>query len=228
MVDIVEAIDRRKAIRAFKADPVPQDILREILRLALRAPSCENTQPWEFAVVSGSKIEEIREAVTGKIDEKNNSDMPLPGEYTEPFKTRRRAIGIQVYQAKGIQREDKDRRKLWRLQGLRFFEAPAVIYIYIDRSLYFQGDIINSWSIFDCGLVAGNIMLLSTKYGLGTIPQMQAVLYPDLLRGILDIPDTKLIVIGIAIGYPDMDDPVNQFRTERADVDEVAKWHGFD
>ena len=227
-MDLVEAIDRRKAIRAFKPDPVPQNILREILGLALRAPSCENTQPWEFAVAGGNKIEEIREAVSGKIDEKHNSDMPLPGKYSEPFKTRRKAIGMKLYEIKGIAREDMDRRKLWRLQGLRFFEAPAVIYICIDRSLYFQDDVINSWSVFDCGLVAENIMLLATQYGLGTILQMQAILYPDILRTILGIPDSKLILVGIAIGYPDTDDPVNQFRTERASLDEVAKWYGFD
>ena len=108
------------------------------------------------------------------------------------------------------------------------FEAPSVIYIYIDRSFHLQGDRLNVWPIFDCGLVADNIMLLATKYGLGTIPQVQAVNYADALRKILGIPDDKLIVLGIAIGYPDWDDPVNQFRSEREPLEKVTKWYGFD
>ena len=71
-------------------------------------------------------------------------------------------------------------------------------------------------------------MLLATKYGLGTIVQVQAVLYPDTLRKILEIPDSKLIVLGIAIGYPNWDDPVNQFQSERAPLEEIGKWYGFD
>jgi nitroreductase len=114
------------------------------------------------------------------------------------------------------------------LQGLRVFEAPCVIYLLFDRSLYQQGDTLNIWPLFDCGLVAENIMLLATKYGLGTIPQIQAVVYPDVLRKVLGIPDSKVIVLGIAIGYPDWDDPVNQLRSEREPLDSVSAWHGFD
>ena len=82
--------------------------------------------------------------------------------------------------------------------------------------------------MFDCGLVAENIMLLATNYGLGTIPQAQAVAQPDELRRILQLPDTKLFVVGIAIGYPDWDAPENTLRSDRAPLDEVGKWYGFE
>jgi len=167
-MDIVEAIQQRKSIRAFKPDPVPKEILKEILDLALRAPSWANTQP------------------------------------------------------------DKEKRRWWLLQGLKLFGAPCVIYIVIDCSFHIQGNGLNIWPIFDCGLVAENIMLLATKYGLGTIAQIQAVVYPDVLRKVLEIPDSKLIVLGIAVGYPDRDDPVNQLRSEREPLDNVSTWHGFD
>lgn len=114
------------------------------------------------------------------------------------------------------------------MQGLRLFGAPCVIYIYIDRSFYRQGDGLNIWPVFDCGLVAENIMLLATKYGLGTVPQIQAVVYPNVLRKVLGIPDSKLIVLGISVGYPDWDDPVNQLRSEREPLDNVSTWYGFD
>ena len=227
-MEIVEAIHHRKSIRAFKPKSVPQEILKEIMELALRAPSWANTQPWEFAVVSGRNLEEIRGAFVERVEEPPNPDIPRPGEFPEPYDTRRRVLGRKVFELKGISREDKEKRRWWQLQGLRLFEAPCVIYIYIDRSFYLQGDGLNIWPIFDCGLVAENIMLLATKYGLGTIAQIQAVGHPGVLRKVLGIPDSKLIVVGIAIGYPDWDDPINQLRSEREPLDNVSTWYGFD
>ena len=227
-MEIVEAIHHRKSIRAFKPESVPQEILKEIMKLALRAPSWANTQPWEFAVVSGRKLEEIRGAFVERVEEPPNPDIPRPREFPEPYDTRRRVLGRKVFELKGISREDKEKRRWWQLQGLRLFEAPCVIYIYIDRSFYLQGDGLNIWPIFDCGLVAENIMLLATKYGLGTIAQIQAVGHPGVLRKVLGIPDSKLIVVGLAIGYPDWDDPINQLRSEREPLDNVSTWYGFD
>jgi len=229
-MDFAEAIDKRKSIRAFKSDPVPRETLKEIMQLALRAPSYDNAQPWEFAIVSGKRLEEIRQAFVEKAAaiEEGNPDIALVRGLPEPYDTRRRTLGRKVLELKGIKREDKEKRLWWLLQGLRSFEAPCVIYIYIDRSFYLQGDRLNPWPIFDCGLVAENIMLLATARGLGTVAQIQAVLYPDVLRELLGIPDSKLIVVGIAVGYPDWDDPVNQLRSERDSLDNVSTWHGFD
>jgi nitroreductase len=228
-MDIAEVINQRKSIRAFKSDPVPKAILAEIMELALRAPSWGNTQPWEFAIVTGEKLEEIRQAFVEKAaSEEDNPDIPRPREFPEPYDTRRRVLGRKVLELKGISREDKEKRKWWVLQGLRLFEAPCVIYMCVDRSFYQQGDRLNVWPVFDCGLVAENMMLLATQYGLGTIAQIQAVAYPDVLRKVLGIPDSKLIVLGIAVGYPDWNDPVNQIHSEREPLDNVGTWYGFD
>jgi nitroreductase len=229
-MDILEAINQRKSIRAFKPDPVPKEILREIMELALRAPSWEDTQPWEFSVATGKKLEEIRQAFVEKAATAtaDNPDIPRPRGFPQPYDTRRRALGRKVFELKGISREDREKRKSWGLQGLRSFEAPCVIYICIDRAVYQQGDTVNIWPLFDCGLVADNIMLLATNHGLGTVAQIQAVLYPDVLREVLGIPASKLIVLGIAVGYPDWDDTVNQLHSEREPLDNVSTWHGFD
>jgi nitroreductase len=227
-MDIREAISQRKSIRAFKPDPVPQEVLSEIMELALRAPSWENTQPWELAVVSGIELENIKRGFIEVVAKDTTVDIARPQQFPEPYNTRRRTVGIKLFEVKGIQREDKEKRDSWRLQGLKNFDSPSVIYIYIDHSLYFQADGLNVWPIFDCGSVAENIMLLATHYGLGTVAQAQAVTFPDILRKVLKIPDSKLMVLGIAIGYPDWDDPVNQFRTEREPLDKTAKWYGFD
>ena len=227
-MDIVQAVRNRKSIRSFKQDAVPQEILKEIMETALRSPSWANTKPWEFAIAGGEKLEEIRQAYIEKADEPPNPEVSSPREFPEPYDTRRRALGTKLFELLGITREDRERRNWWRLQGLRLFEAPSAIYIYIERSFHLQKERLNVWPLFDCGLIAANIMLLATEYGLGTVPQIQAVHYPDVLRKVLGIPESKLIVLGIAIGYPNWDDSVTQFQSEREPLERVVKWYGFD
>ncbi len=227
-MNLVSAIQQRRSIRAFKPDPVPGRVLTEIMEIALRAPSWANTQPWEFAIVGGDKLEEIRRAFLAKAEEPAKPDLPGPREFPEPFKNRLGALAKKVTQAIGKAGTEGRQGMWWHLQGLRLYDAPAVIYIYTDRSFCFQSHSLNLWPIFDCGLVAQNIMLLATSYGLGTIAQMQAVHYPDLLRELLGIPESKLILLGIAVGYPDWSDPMNGVRSEREALENVTRWHGFE
>lgn len=228
-MDVVEAIAQRKSIRAFKTDPVPMDTLKAILTQALRAPSWANTQAWEFAIAAGQTVEEIRKAYMEKAQagEMMNPDIAAPKGYPEPYDTRRRGVGQKLFDVMGIPREDKEQRIRWGLEGLRMFGAPNVIFIQIDRSFHFQEDSVNMWPLFDCGLVAQNIMLLALKFGLGTVPEIQAVAYPDILKKIMGIPDSKLMVLGIAIGYPDWDHKANQIQTDREPLDGIASWYGF-
>ncbi len=225
-MDTITAINKRKSTRAFRPDPVPQKVLREIMELALRAPSWANTQPWEFVIVSGSKLEEIKQSYIEKIDEEPKLDIVRPWNFPEPYISRTGRLMATEQKIKGIEREDREARGWWRIQGLKSYGAPAVIYILIDRDFYFQEEV-NAWLLFDCGLVAENIMLLATDYGLGSVAQAQAVQYPDVLRKALDVPDSKLFVLGIAIGYPDDKDPINHFRSERESLESMAKWYGF-
>ena len=229
-MDIVESIGQRKSIRAFKPDPVPKQVLRELMELALRAPSWANTQPWQFDIVAGDELEKIRAAFVerGRTGEKRASELAGPNEFPEPFNTRHRTVVRNMFEILGINREDTEKRDAWGLQGLALFDAPCAIYIYTDRSFCFQSNGFNVWPVFDCGLIAENIMLLATKFGLGTVPEIQAVVYPEILRNILKIPDSKLIVLGIAIGYPDWNNPLNELTTERESLDNVANWYGFD
>ena len=226
-MDLVEAISQRRSIRAFKPDPVPKSVLSEILELALRAPSWANTQPWEFAVVGGETLDELRQAFLEREVQGSDADLPGPREFPEPFKRRRGGLFTEVARVMGMMK-DAAQGGWWQSQGLRLYGAPAAIFIYTDRSFYFQGDTTNVWPVFDCGLIAENIMLLATRYGLGTIAQAQAVRHPTVVRQLLGIPQSKLLLLGIAIGYPDWDNPMNTVRSERDPVDAVATWHGFD
>ena len=228
-MDIVEAVRQRKSVRGFRPDAVPEETLREIMEAALRAPSWGNTQPWEFAIVRGEKLEQIRQAFMEKSQagEPTRPDLAAPAAFPDPFDARRRAVGRRLFEIMGIGREDREKRAWWGQQGLRLFDAPAAIYILTDRAFCLQEEGLNVWPVFDCGLVAGNIMLLAVQHGLGTIPAIQAVMYPDVLRSVLGIPDSKLLVLGIAVGYPDPNAPVNEFTSEREPLDSVTTWHGF-
>jgi nitroreductase len=226
-MDITEAVNKRKTYRGFKPDPVPQEILRELMELALRAPSWANTQPWEFAIVTGKRLEEIRQGFAQKAAEEPHPDLAFPRVFPEPYLSRLPAMRRGPDAAR--RREDKELRKEMRLQGSRLYGVPCVIYIHTDRSFYLQqGESVNVYAVFDCGLIAENIMLLAVKYGLGTVPAAQAVMYPDVLRRVLGLPDSRLIVLGIGIGYPDMSQPQSQVYSTREPLDKVAKWYGFD
>lgn len=220
-MEISEAINRRKSIRAFKLDPVPLDILKEILQQAIRAPSWANTQPWEFAVAAGKPLEEIRQGFLEKGLASASPDVARPPEFPKNYADRIRALDKLN---KLNTREDWDSR---RVQNFKHFGAPAVIYLLTAREFYYQTKGLNVWALYDCGSVIENIMLLATKHGLGTIAQAQAVVYPDVLRKILNIPESKIIILGIAIGYPDWDNPINQFQTEREPLEKIATFHGF-
>ena len=226
-MDIAEVIQQRKSIRSFKPDPVPREVLSNIVELALRAPSWANTQPWELAVVSGAKLEAIKEAFSTQPGVRALPDFPGPEEFPDIYRTRFQNLAVKMSEA-----AQKGRRASktgeWYLQGPKLYGAPAAIYILIDRSFHEQPSSFNVWPVFDCGLLAQNIMLLAADHGLGTIVQAQAVHYPNVLRQMLGIPDSKLVLVGIAIGYPDWENPINQFRSDREAADNVVKWYGFD
>jgi nitroreductase len=220
-MDISEAINQRKSIRSFKADPVSVDILKRILEESIRAPSWANTQPWEFAVAAGNPLEEIRAAFLENSATGPSPDVPRPPEFPERYAARIRVLDKQN---RLVTQKDWESR---RIQNFKHYGAPAVIYLLTDREFYYQKKGVNVWALYDCGAVTQNIMLLATKYGLGTIVQAQAAAYPDVIRKALAIPESKIILLGIAIGYPNWDHPINQFRTEREPLESITSWHGF-
>jgi len=221
-MDIIEAIKERRSSRAFKPDPVPRELLARILEQALRAPSWANTQPWEFAVATGAPLAAIQKGYLERGEQDPGSEVARPYEFPEPYLSR-----IQALAPKGFTptKADMDQR---RIRNYKNYGAPAVIYVLIDQIMFHQSKGINVWSVYDCGSVVQNIMLLAVNYGLATVAQAQAVVYPDIIRKVIDIPIEKLIAIGIAIGYADWDDPANRMRTQREPLDKVVTWYGFE
>lgn len=220
-MEISEAISQRKSIRAFKKEPVPLDLLKKILEESIRAPSWANTQPWEFAVATGKPLDEIRARFMEISMTSSSPDVPRPPAFPKRYADRIRVLDKQN---RLFTQKDWDSR---RIQNFMHYGAPAVIYLLTQREFYYQDKGLNVWALYDCGSVVENILLLATKYDLGTIVQAQAAAYPAVLREVLGIPESKVIFLGIAIGYPDWDNSINHFQTEREPLESITTWHGF-
>ena len=224
-MNIIEAIRTRKSIRDFTADPVPQHILRKIIEVAVRAPSAENSQPWEFTIVAGDILDTIRKA---NIEKLKSRALPHPDLAAEGLPRdsvyRRRQIEIakQLFGLMDIPREDLEKRDRWMELGFRYFNAPAAIIISVDRSLSYPRP------IFDIGSATQNICLAALNYGLGTCIANQGITYPEVLHEFAKIPESKRIVIAIAIGYPNWDFPANKVVSDREPMENITTWVGFE
>jgi nitroreductase len=224
-MDIVEAIRMRKSIRDFKPDPVSKTILRDILEIAVRTPSAENSQPWEFTIIAGDILDNIRQA---NIEHLKAGAPPHPDLHAEGLPPesvyRRRQIEIakQIFQLMEIPREDLAKRDRWMERGFRYFNAPAAIIISVDRSLHYPRP------LFDIGALAQTICLVALNYGLGTCIANQGIAYPQVLNKFGNIPTSKRIIIAIAIGYPNWDFPANKVVSTREPLENITTWCGFE
>lgn len=221
IVELEQAILSRRSIRAYKSDPVPPDVLRDIIEVAKWAPSFANTQPWEFTMVGGDVMKELRTNLRRafELDPKGKPDFPLPV-LDEPYMSRLRQVGFTTLHAAGIPREEMTKRKAWRVFAVGFFDAPNAIILSLDRCF-------TAWGIHDVGVISFALMLLAHARGLGTCAQAGPVRYPWVVREALQIPEDKLLLLGLAIGYPDSEAKVNSFTRSRASLDEIVSWKGI-
>jgi nitroreductase len=228
-MDVVAAINQRKSIRAFKPDPVPLELIRKIIEQAQRAPSWANTQPWEFAIATGKKLKAIQDAFVkrgGSGMPNTPAEVARPPDYPEPYISRIKKMQAQENRGRTSEmtREDFEARFA---DNARHYGATTCIYLLVGKNFLYQEKGLNVWAMYDCGAAVENIMLLATNYGLGTIAQAMAVVYPDIIRKELGIAEDKLIALGIAIGYPDLKNPINKDRRGREPLDDIAKFYGF-
>jgi nitroreductase len=228
-MDVFDAIKERKSIRAFKSDPVELDLLKKIIEQAQRAPSWANTQPWEFAIATGKKLKAIQDAFVkrgGQGMQNSQSEVARPYDFPEIYMSRIKKM--QVNESRGRTSQATPEEMEARLaMNFRHYGAPCCIYLLVGKNFIYQDKGVNVWSMYDSGAAVQNIMLLAVNYGLGTIAQAMAVVYPDIIRKELGIPEDKLIALGIAIGYPDWDNPINKDFRDREPLDEIAKFYGF-
>lgn len=221
-MEFLEAIKSRKSIRGYSPSPVPRETLAQILETATHAPTACNSQPWEFLVLGGKVLDELKDALEEKFasEEEPHPDFGREPSLTGVYRRRQAELAKILFQAMHIARGDKDRRKQWMLKMARFFDAPNAIIITTDEEPSAPQ------LMFSLGTVSQTIALAAIDFGLGTCIEYATVFYPEVIRQILSITEFKKIAIGIAIGYPDWNFPANRFQSTREPLASVATWYG--
>ncbi len=215
-----EVVRNRKSVRAFRPDLVSRETISRIVELARWAPSWGNTQPWEIVVADGPKAKEL--AIEFQEESKKGAtprpSISMPLNFSGVYKDRYMNLGKNLLDFMGVAREDKEARMSHYLNMYRFFGAPAVLYLVIDGSLN------EPYSCLDIGSIGTTICYSAMAHGLGTIYLAASMHFPDIVKRVLDIPETKKIVIGIAIGYPESDKPAAVFRSDRVPLEEILRF----
>ena len=160
-MEFIEVLKSRRSTRAFKKEPLPLSLLKQILSDSLWAPSWANTQPWEFAVAGGEKLQSIISQYLAKNSERPYPDIARPPEFPEVYLSRIKALAPP-----GPPPTQEDMRKR-TVASLSHYGAPAVIYVMIDKSFFYTSRGLNVWSLYDCGAVSQNICLAAASHGLG-------------------------------------------------------------
>lgn len=220
-----DVVRSRRSIRGYLKKPVPKALIREILELAMRAPTSLNTQPWNFYVVSGEVLDRIR---AGNV-ERNLAGVPDSREfrmgpgYEGVHRERQIEIAKQLFGAMGIERENKEKRMDWVLRGFRQFDAPVSIVVTYDKSI--QGSDI---APFDCGGVVNCLVNAAWNRGLGCVINSQGIMQSPVVREHAQIPDDQVIQTCVAMGWPDETFPANAVVSKRKPVDEATVFRGFE
>jgi nitroreductase len=218
-MNAIECIKTRKSIRKFKPEPVPREVLMEVINVAKWSPSYKNTQPWESVILSGAKKEALTKILIELLENGTRPcpDLPEPKSWPAAEAARIEHLLKKRAEATGSDLNDPKALKEAKRVNFSFYGAPHAIYLFQDATLI-------PWSLFDLGLFAQSLMLAANAIGLGTVPQAFATDYAQDVKKFLSIPETKRLVLGISIGYPDMESPRNALRSDRAATDEFVKW----
>ena len=218
------AITTRRSVRAFLRDkPVPKDLVERILNVSARAPSGTNIQPWHVTAVAGTVRDNLCAAVNARRDGGGGQEMGYnyyPVDWFEPYISRRRKLGWEMYGLLGIGKGDRE--KTYKQHGRNFdlFDAPVGLFFHMDNRM-------ERGSFLDMGLFIENVMVAARSHGLDTCPQAAWVDYSDTVKDLLNIPENHILVCGMCLGYEDTSEVVNELYSEREPAGAFTDWQGF-
>lgn len=223
-MNVTEAVQSRRSIRAFLDTPVPAGVLRQAVEAAARAPSGGNLQPWRLFVLGGEELAvfkaQMREQLRGGFSIDGAEYVIYPPDLGEPYRTERFVVGEQMYGLLGIPREDKAGRLRMLQRNYEFFGAPAALFCYVDRSMGPP-----QWS--DLGMYLQTLMLLLREAGLHSCAQECWAPYHQAVSAFLNPPAEWMLFCGMAIGYADPDAPVNALQSRRLPLEQFAQFRGL-
>jgi nitroreductase len=225
--DADEAIRTRQSIRAFLPDrPVPRATVEEILRVAARAPSGTNIQPWKVHVLAGERKAELTRRIVAAFDDPEEAKRHTreyayyPERWVPPYVDRRRKIGWDMYGLLGIGKGDFAKTHAQHARNYMFFDAPVGMMVTMDR-------IMERGSLIDVGMFLQSLMIAARARGLDTCPQAAFLEFHRIIAEVVGIPDNEMLVCGMSLGYADPAARINTLVTEREPVDGFATFQGF-
>ena len=215
-MDLIKAMKERKSIRAFKPDPVAREKIEDTLKLALHAPSAINLQPWEFIVVVGEERERLSRRLIKAYREKKISCGP---DAVKPLPKTIAKRGAKTLEAMNpFFKEMEIQSDQFINEGsCNFYGAPVAIIICLDDSF-------SKARFVDIGVILGYFVLAAHELGLATCPIGLITAYEDEIKDALNIPENKNVVIGIGLGIPDQQSPINRFKSYREDLEKFVRW----
>lgn len=222
---VTEAVLTRKSVRQFLDKPVDKALIEDIILKARRAPSGGNLQPWKVNVIAGEVRDRLVSTVADKMATNPVGDGSeynvYPPELKEPYRTRRRVVGNDLYELIGIAKDDRMGKFKQLSKNFAFFDAPVGMIFSIDRQM-------EPGQFADLGMFMQNIMLLAREAGLSSCAQEAWATWHQTIRDVVGIAQEEMIFCGLAIGYADEEAVINQLQTERASLSEFAEFKGFD
>lgn len=221
-MDVAAAIRDRRSIRRYKPDPVPPELIREVLDIARWTPSWRNTQSWSVWVLAGEKLAEYKRMFTTKLTAQEDStpDVVMPGRDV-PERCAQRTLQLMDERAacELAAGTDCSEEATFRRMG-DLFGGPCLLVLGIDDCIP------EGYACFDLGSLAHAICLAAEEKGLGSCIMATSIRYPKVLREVLPDTQGKLFVTGIILGYPDREAAINTFDRQRAELDELVTWVG--
>jgi nitroreductase len=220
-----ELIKARRSVRGYRPDPVPREVIEEIISVAKWAPSSMNTQPWHVHVVTGEPLDNIRRGNTENMlaGVPPKREFPMRESYEGIHRKRQIEVAVQLFDAMGIARDDTERRTDWVMRGFRQFDAPVSLVLTYDK--YLEPAAISQ---FDLGAFSHGIVLAAWERGLGCVINGQGIMQSHVVRTHAQIPDDQVIMICIAMGYPDDSFVANDVKSRREDNKNFVRYVGFD
>jgi nitroreductase len=219
-MSVDEAIRRRRSVRGFRPEEVPEATMREVFELAQWAPSNCNVQPWTPHVVSGEALKRLRDALVdaGMRDEPIRPDWPADGKFTDVYRERQVDAAQRLYGAMGVERRDAVGRKMAYIRNHAFFDAPHAVFVFMPEPF-------DTREATDIGMYAQTLMLALTARGIGSCAQGALGLFPHIVREHLGIPANYKLLFGVSFGYEDAGVKANAARVGRANLDDAVRFH---
>ncbi|MFL2722378.1 MAG: nitroreductase [Gammaproteobacteria bacterium] len=219
-MNIKEAIEKRFSVRAFTKEVPDIETIKAILKTAGTAPSGGNIQPWKVYVLTENAKNELSKKTLYNFDNGVQEDIEYdiyPKPLADEYKKRRYECGADMYNALAIGKDDLDSRFKQIRENYNFFGAPLGMIITIDKSFGKNG-----WG--HVGMFLENLWLSAIDYGLGICLQESWSIYPKTVKEVTKHPDNEIVWCGVAVGYEDSSNPINQYRTKREDLDSFVKF----